>query len=75
MKKVLKKLVKVWAWYISLTWIFNGVSRSTLNLVDYTVRKDQGNIGEGETLKFELAWCETFRNFKEIYNLIIEGEK
>lgn len=75
MKKVLKRGLKIWCWYISLTWIFNGTSRSALNAVDYAIRKDNGEIGEGETLKLEWAWCETFRNFKEIYNLIIGGEK
>ena len=73
MKKVLKKALKIWAWYISLTWIFNGASRSALNAVDYAVRKDKGKTGEGETLKFEWAWCETFRNFKEIMNLIMNA--
>ena len=73
MKKVLKRALRIWAWYISLTWIFNGASRSALNAVDYTVRKDKGEIGEGETLKLEWAWCETFRNFKEIINLIMNA--
>lgn len=75
MKKVLKKLVKVWAWYISLTWIFNGVSRSIVNTVDYCTRKDKGETGEGEgeELIFEWAWYETFRNFKSAWDMIVNN--
>lgn len=73
MKRVLKKFVKVWAWYISLTWVFNGLSRSVVNVADFCTRKDKGETGEGEKLVFEWAWCETFRNFKSSWDMIVNN--